>query len=146
MNFFSRLFRAIDRQVAVVLAISDYDRKRQATGSSVGAWESIIGPLQLMLFFIVVRVGFSFLRGSNRFAAGGSTDMYFNIVVFMATGFCIAFLFRNVAIKALAGLKLRAPLYYPRVKPLDVLLALSVCLCLATVFGYLGIVWYFARF
>jgi len=146
INFLSRLFRAIERQIAVVLAISDYDRKRQATGSPIGAWETLVGPLQLMLFFIIIRVGFRLLRGSNKFAAGGSTDMYFNIVVFMATGFCIVFLFRNVAIKALSGLKLRAPLYYPRVKPLDVLLGLSVndLRALATLsLGILALVWYF---
>ena len=126
INFFKRLVRAIKRQVAVVLAIAEYDLDRQSTGSSLGSWEGLINPMQLMLFFIVMRVGFSFLRGTNRFASGGSTDMYFNIVIFIASGFVLAFLFRNVAIKALAGLKLRAPLYYSRVKPLDILLALSL--------------------
>lgn len=126
INFFKRLVRAIQRQVAVVLAIAEYDLDRQSTGSSLGSWEGLINPMQLMLFFIVMRVGFSFLRGTNRFASGGSTDMYFNIVIFIASGFVLAFLFRNVAIKALAGLKLRAPLYYSRVKPLDILLALSL--------------------
>ena len=126
MNFFKRLVRAIQRQVAVVRAIAEYDLDRQSTGSSLGSWEGLINPMQLMLFFIVMRVGFSFLRGTNRFASGGSTDMYFNIVIFIASGFVLAFLFRNVAIKALAGLKLRAPLYYSRVKPLDILLALSL--------------------
>ena len=126
INFFKRIVRAIQRQVAVVLAIAEYDLDRQSTGSSLGSWEGLINPMQLMLFFIAMRVGFSFLRGTNRFASGGSTDMYFNIVIFIASGFVIAFLFRNVAIKALAGLKLRAPLYYSRVKPLDILLALSL--------------------
>ena len=72
--------------------------------------------------------------------------MYFNIIIFIATGFSIAFLFRNVAIKALSGLKLRAPLYYPRVKPLDILLALSIndLRGLATIsLGLLGLVWCF---
>ena len=52
--------------------------------------------------------------------------MYFNIVTFIASGFVLAFLFRNVAIQALAGLKLRTPLYYSRIRPLDILLALSL--------------------
>lgn len=126
MAFIRRLVRGIQRQIAVVLAIADYDLDRQSTRGSLGNWEGLINPMQLMLFFIVMRVGFSFLRGSNRFASGGSTDMYFNIVTFIVTGFVLAFLFRNVAIKALAGLKLRSPLYYSRIRPLDILLALSL--------------------
>ena len=146
MNFIGRLFLGIRRQVAIVFAISSYDIDRRLTGSSIGAWESIVNPLQIMLFFIGMRVGFSLLRGSSRYAAGGSTDMYFNIVVFIASGFCIAFLFRMVAIKALSGLKLRAPLYYPRIKPLDILLAMALndFRALATIsLGILGLVWYF---
>ena len=126
MTFIRRLIQGVRRQIAIVLAIADYDLDRRSTESSLGSWEGIINPMQLMLFFIVMRVGFSFLRGANRFASGGSTDMYFNIVSFIVTGFVLAFLFRNVAIKALAGLKLRAPLYYSRIKPLDILLALSL--------------------
>ena len=146
MNFLRRLFNAIWRQIAIVLAIATYDNNRKSTGTSIGAWESIVTPLQIMLFFIAMRVGFSYLRGSNRFAAGGSTDMYFNIVVFIATGFSIAFLFRQGAIKALAGLKLRAPLYYKRIQPLDILLAALVndMRAISTIsLGILGLVWYF---
>ena len=146
MRFLNRLLQAIRRQIAVVLAIARYDINRKSTGSSIGSWEGVVGPMQIMLFFIAMRVGFSFLRGTNRFAAGGSTDMYFNIVVFIVSGVSLAFLFRNVAIKALAGLKLRAPLYYSRVKPLDILLALSVndLRALATLsLAILGLVWYF---
>ena len=146
MNSLRRLFNAIWRQIAIVLAIATYDNNRKSTGTSIGAWESILTPLQIMLFFIAMRVGFSYLRGSNRFAAGGSTDMYFNIVVFIATGFSIAFLFRQGAIKALAGLKLRAPLYYKRIQPLDILLAILVndMRAISTIsLGILGLVWYF---
>ena len=146
MSFARRLFVAIQRQIAVVLAIATYENNRKSTGTSLGAWEAIVTPLQIMLFFIVMRVGFSFLRGSNRYAAGGSTDMYFNIVVFIASGFAIAFLFRQGAIKALSGLKLRAPLYYKRVQPLDILLALLVndFRAISTIsLGILGLVWYF---
>ena len=146
MSFARRLFVAIQRQIAVVLAIATYENNRKSTGTSLGAWESIVTPLQIMLFFIVMRVGFSFLRGSKRYAAGGSTDMYFNIVVFIASGFAIAFLFRQGAIKALSGLKLRAPLYYKRVQPLDILLALLVndFRAISTIsLGIFGLVWYF---
>ena len=146
MSFARRFFVALQRQIAVVLAIATYENNRKSTGTSLGAWEAIVTPLQIMLFFIVMRVGFSFLRGSNRYAAGGSTDMYFNIVVFIASGFAIAFLFRQGAIKALSGLKLRAPLYYKRVQPLDILLALLVndFRAISTIsLGIFGLVWYF---
>ena len=145
MSFIKRLRVAIQRQIDVVLDAA-YEKNRKSTGTSLGAWESIVTPLQIMLFFIVMRVGFALLRGSNRYAAGGSTDMYFNIVVFIASGFAIAFLFRQGAIKALAGLKLRAPLYYRRVQPLDILLALLVndFRAISTIsLGILGLVWYF---
>ncbi|ABB25599.1 possible ABC transporter involved in polysaccharide efflux [Synechococcus sp. CC9902] len=146
MNLIKRIIYGLRRQWIVINSVAVYDRNRQAAGSSLGAWENLIGPAQMMAFFILMRVGFSFLRGNNRFAAGGSTDMYFNIVVFMSTGFCIAFLFRNVAIKSLSGLKLRAPLYYSRIKPLDILLALSLndMRALATLsLAILGLVYYF---
>ena len=146
MNLLKRMIYGLRRQWIVINSVAAYDRNRQAAGSSLGAGENLIGPAQMMAFFILMRVGFSFLRGNNRFAAGGSTDMYFNIIVFMSTGFCIAFLFRNVAIKSLSGLKLRAPLYYSRIKPLDILLALSLndMRALATLsLAILGIVYYF---
>ena len=146
MNLIKRMIYGLRRQWIVINSVAAYDRNRQAAGSSLGAWENLIGPAQMMAFFILMRVGFSFLRGNNRFAAGGSTDMYFNIIVFMSTGFCIAFLFRNVAIKSLSGLKLRAPLYYSRIKPLDILLALSLndMRALATLsLAILGLVYYF---
>ena len=146
MNYFRKIIQGLRRQWIIIDAIAAYDRDRQASGSSLGSWESLINPLQMMLFFIGMRVGFSFLRGSSRYTAGGSTDIYFNIVVFMMLGFSIAFLFRSVALKALSGLKLRAPLYYSRIKPLDILLALSLndMRALATLsLAILGIVYYF---
>ena len=146
LRFFLRLFSAIQREIDVILAVAQYENDRKASESSLGNWESLINPAQILLFFIAMRIGFSYLRGANRLAAGGATDMYFNIFVFISTGVTIAFLFRNVVGKALSGLKLRAPLYYPRIKPLDILLALSIndiralsTLCL----GILGLVWCF---
>ena len=146
MIFINRIIKGLRRQWMIIAAMADYDRNRQAAGSSLGSWEGLINPMQMMLFFIGMRVGFSFLRGANRFQGGGSTDMYFNIIVFMSTGFCIAFLFRNVAVKSLSGLKLRAPLYYSRIKPLDILLAVSLndMRALATLsLAILTIVYYF---
>ena len=146
LRFLGRLLTAIQREMAVILAVATYENRRKAAKSSVGNWQNLIDPAQLMLFYIVVRIGFKALRGNNILAAGGSTDIYFSIVVFIATGFSIAFVFRNVVTKSLSGLKLRAPLYYSRVKPLDILLALSIndIRALATLsLGLLGLVWCF---
>ena len=55
-------------------------------------------------------------------------------------------MFRQGAIKALSGLKLRAPLYYKRIQPLDILLALLVndFRAISTIsLAILGLVWYF---
>ena len=146
MNYIKRIIQGLRRQWIIIDAVATYDRDRQASGRSLGSWEALINPLQMMLFFIVIRVGFGFLRGSSKYGTGGPTDIYFNIVVFMMLGFSIAFLFRNVALKSLSGLKLRAPLYYSRIKPLDILLAISLndmralsTLCI----GILGVVYYF---
>ena len=146
LKFFRRFLDAMQREIAVILALATYENKRKASGSPLGNWESLINPAQLMLFYIGMRIGFRFLRGNNPLAPGGSTDAYFSIVVFIATGFSIAFLFRNVVTKALSGLKLKAPLYYPRIKPLDILLALSIndIRALATLsLGLLALVWCF---
>ena len=146
MNYIRRIIQGLRRQWIIIDAVATYDRDKQASGSSLGSWEALINPLQMMVFFIVIRVGFGFLRGSSQYGAGGATDIYFNIVVFMMLGFSIAFLFRNVALKCLAGLKLRAPLYYSRINPLDILLALSLndMRAITTLsLGILGIVYYF---
>ena len=59
MKFFQNILVAIRRQVSIVLAISAYENNRQSTKSSLGSWEILLAPLQIMLFFIAVRVGFS---------------------------------------------------------------------------------------
>ena len=145
-EFLRRLKNALQHEFAVIFAVSAYENNRRATRSSLGNWESLINPAQLMLFYVGMRVGFSYLRGNNKFAAGGSTDMYFNVVVFIVTGFSLAFLFRNIVSKALSGLRLKSPLYYPRIKPLDILLGLSIndIRALATLtMGLLLLVWTF---
>ena len=146
LRFLRRCLDAMQREIAVILAVADYENNRRASESSLGNWESLINPAQLLLFFLAMRIGFSYLRGANRLAAGGPTDAYFNIVVFIATGLSIAFLFRNVVSKALSGLRLKAPLYYSRIEPINILLGLSIndiralsTLCL----GILVLVWCF---
>tara|TARA_B100000003_G_scaffold140998_1_gene126635 strand:- start:9 stop:596 length:588 start_codon:yes stop_codon:yes gene_type:complete len=62
----------------------------------------------------------------------------------MAAGFTIYFPFRQLAIQALSGLKLRSPLYYKRIEPIDILLALSlnnVRALLTLTLGLMALVW-----
>ena len=145
MNFIRRFLAAMSRQIYTVLAIAAYENDRQSTSSSVGPWENIVNPLQIMLFFIVIRIGFRVLMGGSNLA-GGATNLYFNIVIFMAAGFTIYFPFRQLAIQALSGLKLRSPLYYRRIEPLDILLALSinnVRALLTITLGLMALIWAF---
>ena len=146
MNFFKRFLAAMSRQISTILAIAVYENDRQSTISSVGPWENIVNPLQIMLFFIVIRIGFRFLMTGGSNLAGGATNLYFNIVIFMAAGFTIYFPFRQLAIQALSGLKLRSPLYYRRIETLDILLALSinnVRALLTITLGLMALIWAF---
>ena len=93
MNFLRRFLAAMSRQISTILAIAAYENNRKSTGSSVGSWESLVNPLQIMLFFIGIRIGFRFLLSGGSNLSGGATNLYFNIVIFMAAGFTIYFPF-----------------------------------------------------
>ena len=130
-NFLILLISKMRSQFAVILAVSVYERDRNASDSPFGAWEALVQPLQLLLLFVFIRVGL-------RLAVSGSTplistdittissELYFDPITFLVTGIAIVFLFRNVALKSINGLKLKAPLFYSRVRPLDILLASAV--------------------
>ena len=146
MNFIRRFLTSMSRQISTILAIAAYENDRQSTSSSVGSWESLVNPMQIMFFFIGMRIGFKFLLSGGSIFSGLATDLYFNIVIFMATGFTIYFPFRQLAIQALSGLKLRSPLYYKRIEPLDILLALSinnVRALLTLTLGLMALIWAF---
>ena len=144
MNFLKRFLTAMSRQIFTILAIAEYENDRKSTSSSVGSWESLVSPLQIMLLFIGMRVGFQFLFAGLAGLASDAVTSYFNVIIFMAAGFTIYFPFRQLAIQALSGLKLRSPLYYKRIEPLDILLALSInnIRALATLtLGLMALVW-----
>ena len=118
-------------QLAVILAVSVYERDRNASESPFGAWEALVQPLQLLLIFLLIRVGLKFfVSGSSPILSTNlttvSSELYFDPITFLVTGLSIVFLFRSVALKSINGLKLKAPLFYSRVKPLDILLASSL--------------------
>ena len=82
MVLLRRFLTAMSRQMSIILALAAYENDRKSTSSSVGSWESLINPFQMMLFFIGMRVGFRFLlSGGNAF--GGSASIYFNIIIFI---------------------------------------------------------------
>ena len=143
MIFLRRFLVAMARQISTILALAAYENDRKSTSSSVGSWESLINPLQIMLFFIGIRIGFRYLLSGGSIG-GSATSLYFNIVIFMAAGFTIYFPFRQLAIQALSGLKLRSPLYYKRIEPLDILLALSINnirALLTLTLGLMALIW-----
>ena len=143
MIFLRRFLVAMTRQISTILALAAYENDRKSTSSSVGSWESLINPLQIMLFFIGIRIGFRYLLSGGSLG-GSATSLYFNIVIFMAAGFTIYFPFRQLAIQALSGLKLRSPLYYKRIEPLDILLALSINnirALLTLTLGLMALIW-----
>ena len=146
MNLIRKFLTSMSRQISIILAIAAYENDRQSTSSSVGSWESLVNPLQIMFFFIGMRIGFKFLMAGGSNLSGDATGLYFNIVIFMAAGFTIYFPFRQLAIQALSGLKLRSPLYYKRIEPLDILLALSinnVRALLTLTLGLMALIWAF---
>ena len=146
MNLIRKFLISMSRQISIILAIAAYENDRQSTSSSVGSWDSLVNPLQIMFFFIGMRIGFKFLMAGGSNLAGDATGLYFNIVIFMAAGFTIYFPFRQLAIQALSGLKLRSPLYYKRIEPLDILLALSinnVRALLTLTLGLMALIWAF---
>ena len=143
MIFLRRFWAAMARQISTILALAAYENDRKSTSSSVGSWESLINPLQIMLFFIGIRIGFRFLLSGGSLG-GSATSLYFNVVIFIAAGFTIYFPFRQLAIQALSGLKLRSPLYYKRIEPLDILLALSINnirALLTLTLGLMALIW-----
>ena len=127
LRFLGSFFSKIQSQISVIIALSVYERERVASDSPLGVWEVFVQPLQLLLFLIVIRVGLKVLASgaSSPSLDQGSVgaELYFNPFTFLVIGLSIVFLFRTVALKSINGLKLKAPLFYPRVKPIDILLA-----------------------
>ena len=130
-NFLILLISKMRSQLSVILAVSVYERDRNASDSPFGAWEALVQPLQLLLIFVLIRVGLKLaVSGSTPLVSTDlttvSSELYFDPITFLVTGIAIVFLFRNVALKSINGLKLKAPLFYSRVRPLDILLASSL--------------------
>ena len=71
LRFLRRFLDAIQREISVILAVAAYENNRKASKSSLGNWEALINPAQLMLFYIGMRIGFRFLRGNLRVYWGG---------------------------------------------------------------------------
>lgn len=118
----------LQAQINVILAISVYERNRNAAASPFGSWDPLVQPLQMLLFLLLIRLGLkAMLGGGGAMLAPQmgviSIDLFFNPVIFLVTGLSLVFLFRAVALKSINGLRLKAPLFYSRISPIDILLA-----------------------
>ena len=127
LKAFRLVLTRLQAQLAIILALSVYERNRDASGSSLGVLASLGQPLQMLLMFLMMRLGLKALMGRGTILGPSigtvSSDLFFNTIIFLSTGICIVFLFRTVALKSINGLKLKAPLFYARIKPIDILLA-----------------------
>ena len=56
MNFLGRFLVAMQRQISVILALAVYENNRKSTVGSAGSWESLINPLQMMLFLSLIHI------------------------------------------------------------------------------------------
>ena len=143
LRFLRRFFAAMQRQIAIVLAIATYENNRKSTGTSLGSWEAIVTPLQIMLFFIVMRVGFSF--------CGEVIDTrWFNRYVFQYCRFHRFWICDCLPVSARPSrrfpVEVKSTYLLQAIQPLDVLLALLVndFRAISTIsLGILGLVWYF---
>ena len=127
-TLFKRTFEKLQSQINIIIALSIYERERKSSESAVGAWEPLMQPLQLLLFLLVIRIGLKLLLKSpgnvlSTDPASVGSELYFDPITFLVTGLSVVFLFRSVALKSINGLKLKAPLFYRRVKPIDILFA-----------------------
>ena len=117
----------LQAQLAIIFAISVYERSRTASDSPIGGFQALFDPLQMLIMMLTMRIGLKVLMGRGNALAPSigtvSADLFFDPITFLATGISIVFLFRSVALKSINGLKLKAPLFYSRIKPLDILLA-----------------------
>ena len=52
MSTLKKILSAVQRQILIILAIASYENNRKSTGTSLGSWEAIVTPLQIILFHL----------------------------------------------------------------------------------------------
>jgi capsular polysaccharide transport system permease protein len=112
------IFQKILLQVRIVNALSRQELQMRAAKGPMGVAGLFVEPLMFMSIFLSFR-----LFGSQ---ASLQPD-YINPVLWMGIGFVGFFMFSEVAIKALNGVKRSTRLtYYARIRPIDSLLGSAV--------------------
>jgi len=125
----ARLVAQLLLQFRLVEAVARREMQIRAAKGSFGVLGVFIEPLALIATFLALRI---FLRGSGE-------GTYMNVVLWLAMGFVPFFMFADIAIKAISGVKKNSELYfYRRLKPLDSLL--GNVLLLSQIFGSLLLV------
>jgi capsular polysaccharide transport system permease protein len=125
----ARLVAQVLLQFRLVEAVARREMQIRAAKGSFGVLGVFIEPLALIATFLALRI---FLRGSGE-------GTYMNVVLWLAMGFVPFFMFADIAIKAISGVKKNSELYfYRRLKPLDSLL--GNVLLLSQIFGSLLVV------
>ena len=103
-------------QVRVVLALHDRELLIRTDKGFLGALGLMIEPAMLVATLLAMRI---VLRLKT-------TDLI-NPVIWMGSGVCLFYLFSNVGLKSLGGVKKSQDVfYYRRVRPLDTLLAVAL--------------------
>ncbi|MFQ6539588.1 MULTISPECIES: ABC transporter permease [Aphanothece] len=121
-------------QIRIVNAIAQRDMRLRSSKGPMGIAGMFVEPLVFISTFMAFR-----LFGTQ----GGLQPDYINPVLWLAIGFVGFFMFSEVAIKALTGVKKNAKLtYFSRIRPIDSLLGSALLdtqvfavLLLAFVFG-----------
>ena len=96
LKAFRLVLTRLQAQLAIILALSVYERNRDAAGSSLGVLASLGQPLQMLLMFLMMRLGLKALMGRGTILGPSigtvSSDLFFNTIIFLSTGICIVFL------------------------------------------------------
>jgi capsular polysaccharide transport system permease protein len=110
-------------QVRVVLALQDRELLIRTEKGLLGAFGVMIEPILLVITLLAMRILLRFK----------TTDLI-NPVIWLGSGVCLFYLFTEVGLKSLNGVKKSQDVFfYRRIRPLDTLLA--TCLVEARVYG-----------
>jgi capsular polysaccharide transport system permease protein len=110
----SELVRGYFAQRMIVRAVVLREVRTRFGTDNLGYLWALVGPAAMILMFAAI------------FAAGGSSAPTTDVVSFLATGVLTFFFFRNVATRCAAAIDgNKALLFYPQVRPFDLIVARS---------------------
>lgn len=116
-------------QFRIVSAVAQREFQLRAATGVFGVVGVFLEPLALIVSFVALRI---LIRGTG-------DDAYMNVTLWLSLGFIPFFMFADIAIKAIAGVKKGGDLYfYRRLRPLDALMGTS--LLTGQIFGLMMLV------